>query len=151
MQHAQRARTPAHLWIVGILSLLWNGFGCYDYLMTRLHNLDYLAATMPGVEPAAAIAWVENMPMSAQIGWGLGVWGGLLGALLLVMRSRYAVWAFAASMVGIVLTMSYQLLNAPPPPGAVGPTTSIMPYLIIAVGAALLAYAYAMQRKGVLR
>ena len=35
MQQAVSARAPAHLWIVGILSLLWNAFGCYDYLMTN--------------------------------------------------------------------------------------------------------------------
>ena len=28
--------TPKHLWIAGILSLLWNGYGAYDYLMTEL-------------------------------------------------------------------------------------------------------------------
>ena len=31
MQETVTARTPAHLWIVGILSLLWSCFGAYDY------------------------------------------------------------------------------------------------------------------------
>ena len=74
---ATQVRTPVHLWIVGALALLWNGFGAYDYLMTRMRNTDYLAAMMPTVDPNAALAWVDGFPIWAQIGWALGVWGGL--------------------------------------------------------------------------
>src|SRR5438270_8924813 len=98
MQQAVTARTPAHLWVVGILSLLWNCFGAYDYLMTRMHNMAYLSHSG---DPNAVIAWVDSMPLYAQIGWGLGVWGGLLGAVLLLMRSRYALWAFIVSPIGM--------------------------------------------------
>ena len=48
MATTAQARTPVHLWIVGILSLLWNCFGAYDYLMTRTHNMEYLKTAMPG-------------------------------------------------------------------------------------------------------
>jgi hypothetical protein len=151
MQEAVSARTPAHLWIVGILSLLWSCFGVYDYLMTRMHNLDYLKSSMPGVDPQTALDWIDSMPMFAQFGWGLGVWSGLLGSLLLLLRSRFAVWAFAASMLGIVLGIGYQLVAAPPLPGASGAMYQVMPYVIIVVGVALLAFSQAMTRKGVLR
>ena len=48
MQQAVAARTPAHVWIVGVLSLLWGCFGAYDYTMTRMRNTDYIANAMPG-------------------------------------------------------------------------------------------------------
>ncbi len=150
MQQAVSARTPAHLWIVGILSLLWNCFGAYDYVMTRTHNIEYLRQSMPGIDPNVGLAWIEAMPMYAQIGWGLGVWGGLLGAVLLLIRSRYAVWAFAASMLGIVLSLGYQLTMAPPLPGATG-GMKLMAYVIIVVGAFLLWYSWTMEKRGVLR
>ena len=51
MQETVSARTPAHLWIVGVLATLWNAFGCYDYLMTRMRNTDYLKSMMPDVDP----------------------------------------------------------------------------------------------------
>ena len=89
--------------------------------------------------------------MYAQIGWGLGVWGGLLGALLLLLRSRYAVWAYAASMLGIVLSIGYQLALAPPLPGADGPMFKIFPWVIIAIGVFMLWYSWSMEKKGVLR
>lgn len=144
-------RTPVHLWIVGGLALLWNCFGAYDYVMTRTHNMAYIAKSMPGVDPNAALAWVEGMPMYAQFGWGLGVWAALLGAVLLLMRSRYALWAFAASMLGIVLSIGYQIVAAPPLEGADSTMFRLMPYVIIVIGAALLFYAQAMVKRGVLR
>src|SRR5437016_2648162 len=128
MQQAVSARTPAHLWIVGILSLLWSGFGCYDYLMTRMRNLDYLASSMPGVDPHAALAWIDGFPLYAQIGWGLGVWGGLAGSVLLLLRSRYAVWGFALSLLGAVLGLGYQIALAPQLAGAEGAMYTVMPF-----------------------
>jgi hypothetical protein len=150
MATTAQARTPVHLWIVGVLSLLWSCFGCYDYLMTRLRNTDYLASAMPGVDPAAALAWVEDMPLYAQVGWGLGVWLALLGAILLLMRSRWAVWSYGLSFVGAVLSLGYQLVLAPPLTGADAAIYKIMPIVIILVALALLLYARAMEKKGVL-
>lgn len=151
MATTAQVRAPVHLWIVGALALLWNCFGAYDYVMTRTHNLAYLAKAMPGVDPATALAWIEGMPLYAQIGWGLGVWCGVAGSVLLLLRSRYAVWAFALSMLGIVLSIGYQLVAAPPLAGADSSGSKIMPYVIIVVGAALLAYSQTIARRSVLR
>lgn len=151
MQQVVSARTPAHLWVVGTLSLLWSCFGCYDYLMTRMRNTDYIASSMPGVDPNAALAWVDSMPMYAQVGWGLGVWLGLAGSLLLLLGNRWAVWCYALSLVGAVLSLGYQIALAPPLPGAEGPMYTVMPYVIIGVCAFLAWYAWTMEKRGVLR
>jgi len=149
---AQARSTPIHLWVIGALSFLWNCFGCYDYLMTRMRNTDYIAAAMPGVDPNAALAWVDKFPLYAQIGWGLGVWMGLLGAILLLMRSRWAVWSLALSFVGAVLGLGYQIALAPPLPGDhESAMTNAIPYVVIAVALALALYARAMEKRGVLR
>lgn len=148
-----RAPAPAHLWVVGLLALLWNAFGAYDYTMTRMRNTDYLSGMMPGVDAGAVLAWIDAFPVYAQFGWGLGVWGGVLGAVLLLARSRYAVWAFAASLVGMALSLGYQMLRAPPMPGAdaLGAAGKVMPLVIILVGLVLLGYAYRQANRGVLR
>lgn len=152
MQQAVIARTPAHLWIVGILSLLWNCFGAYDYTMTRTRGAAYIATTMPGADANAAMAWINAMPLYAQIGWGLGVWLGLLGSVLLLIRSRWAVWSFGVSLLGAVLSIGYQLALAPPMPGAGSSgMMKVMPFVIIAIAIALLAYAWSQEKKGVLR
>lgn len=145
------ARTPVHLWIVGVMSFLWSCFGCYDYFKTRMHDTAYLASAMPSVDPNVALAWVDAMPLYAQVGWGLGVWLALLGSVLLLTRSRWAVWSYGISFVGAVLSLGYQLLLAPPLSGAEGAINKIVPCVIIAVALALFLYARAMARRGVLR
>ena len=151
MQQAVSARTPVHLWIVGILALLFGCFGAYDYTMTRMRNTDYIGKSMPGVDVNAALAWIDGMPIYAKLGWGLGVWLGLLGTILLLMRSRWAVWSYGISFVGAVLSLGWQIALAPPLQGAVGPMYTVMPYVIIAIAAFLFWYAWTMEKKGVLR
>ena len=152
MENAVRDRAPVHLWIVGGLAALWNAFGCYDYWMTRTRNTDYLAGMMPDVDPQATLAWVDAFPVWAQFGWGLGVWMGLLGSILLLVRHRFAVHTLALSAFGAVLGLGYQIIAAPPLAGMEGdPMMTVMPYVIIAVAIGLFLYARAMATKGVLR
>jgi hypothetical protein len=152
MQQAVAARTPAHVWIVGVLSLLWNCFGAYDYTMTRMRNADYIKTSMPGVDPNAALAWIDSMPLYAQVGWGLGVWLALLGSILLLLRSRWAVWSFGISLIGAIVSLGYQMALAPPMPGAANSMMmKVMPVVIIAIALALFLYARAQAAKGVLR
>ena len=151
MDHADSGRAPVHLWIVGAAALIWNGFGAYDYLMTRMRDTDYLAKMMPTVDPNATLAWVDAFPIWAQFGWGLGVWGGVLGALLLLVRSRWAVLVMGLSLLGAVLGLGYQAIAAPPLPGLEGMLPKIMPYMIIGIALAIFLYARSMRAKGVLR
>jgi hypothetical protein len=152
MATTARAGTPVHIWIVGALSLVWSCFGCYDYLMTRLRDTDYIASAMPGVDPNAVLAWVDAFPLYAQIGWGLGVWMGLAGSILLLMRHRLAVWAYGLSLLGAVLGLGYQIALAPPLAGAhETPMMKAVPYIVIAFAAFLLWYSRNAEKKGVLR
>lgn len=143
-------RTPIHLWIVGILSLVWAGFGCFDYIKTRMQDAQYLAEMMPTVDPAAFLAWIDGFPLWAQFGWGLGVWSGLAGTVLLLLRNRWTVWGFGLSLVGAVLGLGYQIALAPPLTGAEGPMFTVMPYVIILVALGQFAYARVLEKQGVL-
>jgi uncharacterized MnhB-related membrane protein len=106
---------------------------------------------MPSVDPNAMLAWIDGFPLYAQVGWGLGVWGGLIGSLALLLRSRWAVWAFALSLLGAVVSLGYQIVAAPPLAGTEGMMSTVMPFVIIAVAAALLYYANRQKQAGVLR
>ena len=149
---ARPAATPVHLWIVGGLGTVWNAFGAYDYLMTRMRNTDYFNSVMPGVDPNAILAWIDAFPVWAQFGWGLGVWGGLLGSVLLLVRNRWAVPALGLSFLGALIGLGYQIAMAPPAPGGMDEGAgAVMPFVIIAVALALFLYARTMRSKGVLR
>ncbi|MDQ3077778.1 MAG: hypothetical protein M3Q83_02930 [Pseudomonadota bacterium] len=142
-------RTPTLFRIVAVLSLLWNGYGALNYVMTRMRNMDYLAAM--GGDPAQMLAYIDSFPLWAQAGWGLGVWGGVAGAIMLLVRSRVAVAAFGLSLVGMTLSFGYQFLGPPAPPEMSGSAGAIVPIVIIVLGIAQLLYARRMLARGVLR
>ncbi len=152
MENTVTERAPMQLWIVGGLGTLWNAFGAYDYVMTRMRNTDYLASMMPDVDPQATLAWVDGFPIYAQFGWGLGVWMGLIGCVLLLMRHRWSVPVLGLSVLGALLGLGYQIIAAPPLPGTEGNAMmTVMPYVIIAVAIGLFLYGRAMSNKGLLK
>ena len=140
------ARTPMHLWIVGVLALLWNAFGAFNYLMTQLR----VEAVMAGLT-AAQRTYIENFPPWSEAAWALGVWGGVAGALLLVLRNRLAVAAFAVSIAGLAATSLYQYALSSPPEEMVQGSGLILHLIIWAIAVGLLLYAIGMRRRGVLR
>lgn len=144
------AKRPVHLWAVGVLSLLWNSFGAYDYVMTRTRNMDYLSS-MPGLTAEQILAYVDDFPLWAEAAWGLGVWGALLGSIMLLLRSRWAVTAFAVSLAGAIVSFAYQYAGPPAPSPMTEGAMALMPIVIIAVAALLYFYAYWQRASGGLR
>ena len=151
MADAMPARTPAHLWIVGILSLLWNAFGCYNYFMTRTQGEAWIRQMMHTADGPAIMAYLDSFPIWASAGWALGVWSGLLGSVLLLMRNRLAIPAFAVSLIGAVASNLYQLMYPADIPELAGGPNAVMPYVIMVIAIALFLYARAQRARGVLR
>jgi hypothetical protein len=142
-------RTPWHLWLVGVLSLLWNGFGAYDFIMSTTQGETYWRAS--GMNQAM-IDYYNAMPAWMYAPWIVGVWGAVLGSILLLMRNRLAVPVFALSLLGAIVSLLYGAVidKAPPPPPEMAMMTW-MPYVIVVVAAFLAWYAWSMGKKGVLR
>lgn len=143
-------KPPVHLWIVGILATLWNAFGCYDYFMTRTKGAAYIDAMMQTSQGDAIMAYINAFPAWASAAWPLGVWGGLAGSILLLLRHRWAVIAFAASLVGAIVGIGYQLANPSGIAELSGGINAVMPYVIVAIALLLFFYARGMKAKGVL-
>jgi hypothetical protein len=138
-------RTPRHLWAVGVLALVWNAFGCTDFTMTVTRNPEWLAPLSPEM-----IDWLDAAPSWTVVTWALGVWGGLAGALLLLLRSRWAVAAFTASLLGLAVNQIYPFISEVP--GMLTSPASIAITLVIWIVAVfLLWYAVRMRNRGVLR
>ncbi|HVI05125.1 MAG TPA: hypothetical protein VM711_03420 [Sphingomicrobium sp.] len=146
MATTAQAKAPAHLWVVGILSLLWNAFGCYDYLMTNLRNQAHLSKFT-----AEQLAYFDSLPGWLTAFWAIGVWGGLAGAVLLLARSRHAVLAFGLPLIGAIVGLGYQMFLARMPASLKTGMMGVMPWVIIAVAALLLWYAMNSEKRGVLR
>jgi hypothetical protein len=140
-------KTPMHLWIVGILSLLWNAGGAIDYLMTQLEVESYLAQLS-----AEQLAYIEAFPDWFQATWATGVWFSVLGSLLLLLRSRFAVPAFFVSLLGLLASSVYTYGIADPSGIEISGTGALIFSAAIFVVLILLwVYARAMRIRGVLR
>ncbi len=149
MTDTMKAATPWHLWAVGGVSLLWNAFGGYDFVMSMTQRETYWRAS--GMTDAM-ITYYNAMPTWMYAPWVLGVWGAVAGSILLLLRSRFAVHAFALSLVGAAVSLLYGAVidKAPPPPPELA-AMAYMPYVIAVIAAFLAWYAWTMGKKGVLR
>lgn len=143
---AGRAPAPWHLWVIGVIAVLWNSMGAFDYFMTQTHNAAHLASYSQ-----VQLDYFFGLPAWVVACWAIGVWGGLLGSVLLLLRKGVAEWVFLASLVGAVLTPIYNfaLSNGMEIMGG-GAGTLIFPVVIVVVAVALYLYARAMRRRGVL-
>lgn len=142
--------TPWHLWAVGGVSLLWNAFGAADYSLSQLRNRAWLeaGAEKMGITADQMIAYIESFPPWMHAFWALGVWGAFIGSILLLMRSRHAVWSFALSLLGLAVTTLYRVVT--PQPEWMGEDVALN-VAIWSIATFLLIYAVSMRRKGVLR
>lgn len=141
-------KTPWHLWVVGVISLLWNAFGGYDFIMTNTKGEAYMR-DMGMTQPM--IDYFNAMPTWMYVPWSLGVWGAVLGSILLLMRNRMAVWAFALSLIGAVVSLVYGRMNPMPELPPEMAAMSYMPWIIAVIAAFLLWYAWSQKKAGVLR
>ncbi len=139
-----RARAPVHLWIVGVLSLLWNAMGAFDYLATQLELEFYM-----GQFSEEQLAYFYGFPAWAVAGWAFGVWAALAGSIGLLLRRGWAVWAFAISLAGMVVSSVYTLVltDGAAMMGAGGVAFTVV---IWVVAIFLLLYARAQAKRGVL-
>jgi hypothetical protein len=137
-------KTPWHLWVIGIVSLLWNAMGGVDYTMTHLRPKTWLAQMTP-----EQIAWISQFPIWATGCWALGVWGAVAGSILLLLRSRWAVPAFGVSLLGLIGSHIYQFTSAAPA-GMNTATGTAFAAVLAVIAAALLWYAIRMRKSGLL-
>jgi len=139
-------KAPWHLWVIGIVGLLWSAMGAMDYLMTMTRNEEYMAAFTPG-----QLEFFYGFPVWVDAAWAIAVWGGVLGTILLLLRMGLAVWVLLVSFLAMVATAfhNYVLSNGME---VVGDTFSLVfTAIIFLAGLGLYLYAKAMHTKGVLK
>ena len=96
------SKSPWHLWTVGIVTLLWNLVGAYDYLMTQTENEAYMARFTP-----EQLEYYYGFPIWVESCWAIAIWGGVLGSLLLLLRRGWAAPVFLVSLVAMVANAIY--------------------------------------------
>ncbi|MDE1918545.1 MAG: hypothetical protein KGJ57_03185 [Sphingomonadales bacterium] len=97
------APAPRWFWLVVGLCCLWNLLGAADYTLTNLRVAPYMAQM-----PPAMIRFIEQLPYWVVGAWALGVWGSVVGSLLMLMRVRHAAIAYALSFAGAVGALTWE-------------------------------------------
>ena len=139
---ASAPRAPWHLWVVGVVALLWNASGAYTIMASQ-------AGRFPN-QSAVELAYYAAQPTWFAIAVDIALVTGIAASVALLLRNRAAAWLFAISLVAMVSTNAYDL--AAGTSLVIGNTGAAVATGIIALlGILELAYATAMKKRGVLR
>ena len=148
VSEAQGTKTPGrpwHLWLIGIIGGLWSSMGVLSFFLTQMK----VEAVMSRFPPQQR-EYFESFPLWAVAFWAIGVFGGVIGCLLLLLKNRLVFPVLLASVIGaIVFNLGGLFLlggmEVMRETGALGLT--VFPVVFAAF---LAYYARAMSKKGVL-
>ena len=138
-------KTPIHLWITGVLALLWNAGGAFDYTATQLRLESYMSQFTP-----EQLEHFYGFPAWMEAFWAIGVWGAFLGSICLLLRTSWAVPLFGLSILGLAVSTVYNFILTD---GAalMGEAAVYFTMLIWVIALFLFFYARAMAKRRVLR
>ncbi|MGH9868004.1 MAG: hypothetical protein ACREAA_07575 [Candidatus Polarisedimenticolia bacterium] len=148
MFEAQGTTTPGrpwHLWWIGITGALWSSIGVLSFILTRM-NVEAVMSRFPPQQRE----YFASFPLWAVAFWAIGVFGGVIGCLLLLLKNRLAFQVLLASVIGAVVCNlgGLFLLGGME---VMGGTSELGFTVFPIIFAAFLAYyAHAMSKKGVL-
>ena len=137
-----KPKAPWHLWVVGVLAMLWNGSGAATIMAAQYGAYPNL--------PADEAAYYAAQPLWFALVTDVALFGGILGGLALLLRSRWAPALFAISLLAIMVTNGYDLASGTSRMFT-NTTTVVVTCLIWILAILQLWYAAAMRGRGVLR
>ena len=136
------APRPTSYWVVAILALLWNLAGVAMFCLQVTMDANTIAAL-----PAPQREVYEATPAWLNAAFGVAVVAGLLGAIGLVLKKRWAVSLFLLSLVAVLVQM-VAAYAVTPAWAAYGPAGLVMPVMVTAIAAFLWWYARRAAAKG---
>ena len=140
-------RTPWHLWLVGVVAVLFNAIGVFDFVMTMAQGAAYMKSA--GMTPAQ-IAHYQDMPAWMTLDWAVGVFGAFAGSVLILLRHKLAWPVLAVSLAAFLVSLAYTYVLTDG--GKImGPRMGVTSAVIAGLLAFFTAYAGWMTRRGVLR
>jgi hypothetical protein len=96
--------TPWHLWLIGVIALLFNSIGVFDFVMSMAQGAKYQASA--GMTPDQ-IAHYQQMPSWMTVVWAVGVFGAFLASILLLLRRKLALPVFVLSLAAFLVSLIY--------------------------------------------
>ena len=141
MNEKTKSQVPLWYWAIAVVALLWNLMGCAAFAMEI-----FAQEAMVESWTEEQKAWARSIPVWIFFVYGVAVTTGVAGSIGLLMRKSWSIALFAICLVAVILQMAYSMIIA----GGfqvMGPTSAIMPALVIVVAAALLWFAWCAKCK----
>lgn len=96
MSDDSRAAVHKSFWVIGAFALVWNGLGSVNYLIqVTAESLDAYRALEQAI--------IADRPAWATGAFAVGVFGGTVGAVLLLLGKSVAFHVFIVSLIGVVV------------------------------------------------
>jgi hypothetical protein len=95
-------KPPWHIWLIGVVAVLFNSIGVFDFVMSMAQGAEYLARA--GMTPDQ-IAHYQAMPSWMTVVWAVGVFGAFLASILLLLRRKLAVPVFVLSLAAFLISL----------------------------------------------
>jgi hypothetical protein len=95
-----QVKTPLWFWIVAAFGLAWNVFGAVQFLGSLNATNESLQAQGLTAEQASVML---GYPTWMTIAFAVGVFGGIIGCVLLLLKQKLAVAVFLVSLVGYII------------------------------------------------
>lgn len=135
-------KTPWHLWVVGVLALIWYVSGTYTTLMAQ-------AGRLQGISPDEAFYYAAQ-PHWFMVVTDVALLAAVAGSGMLLMRSARAVRAFGLSLIAILVTHGYDIGMGTSRSFANQGALAVNLFILV-LAVLMLFYANAMAKRGVLR
>ena len=102
---SEKINVPAWFWILAILFLLWNILGVLSFI----GDLNSTKESLEAMEAYSdrEIELMLSLPSWTKVFYGLATFSGLIGAIGLIMKKRFAVPLFVTSLCAAVFHHAY--------------------------------------------
>ena len=138
-------KPTALFWVIAIVALVWNIFGVLAYLGQAFMTEETLKM-LPTAEQelyAATPSWVTAA-------FAIAVWFGLLGAIALLIKKRFAYPLFLLSLLGVIGQQVYSYFLSDTLE-VYGSQAIIMPVIVLILSIVFVWYSKKSIQEGILK
>mgnify|MGYP001210635866 FL=1 len=144
-ESSHKTSPPVWFWVISIIALLWFLMDMSAFVMRVLMTDDVIKAM-----PENQQHLYRNIPLWVNIVFAGEVFGGALGCVGLLLRTKWALPLFAVSILG-VLSQTFHVYFLSDAISAMGTPAVVMPMLAILIGIGMIVLAKSAISKGWLR
>ena len=99
-------KPPFWFWIVSVIALIWNGLGVDGYLGQAYNTERYRNSFTP-----EQLEIASNAPSWTMRAFAVAVFSGVLGAIFLLLRKKWATKFWFISLMAVLAQMGYALIT----------------------------------------